>query len=319
MTGETCGVDHQAPTALSPAGPEQAAAMSSTGLVDLKDLLGPLPDGEPSEAEAAIRAAEARAFVRGHALAFAATQSLDRSEVEAYADWYVADYGSSPAGERPDHSVAFANFVAERDHERETAAKAPSASDRLSIDLVSGDVVLFETDSGAFYELSVQEGYTGEPMLFATARRSGTEYQLPLGAVSLSSGKLRSNLAGHLKNGYRAGLEIDGELIRGAVSAFTHNQRTRETNSTKVARTQSPAEHSEAKPVKHTCGGPVFGKKTPGCPRCDQLLAGAEPVQWAKRSWHGGAEQSRSIAAHFARGGPHVRGECGPVCTFGDW
>jgi hypothetical protein len=33
--------------------------------------------------------------------------------------------------------------------------------------------------------------------------------------------------------------------------------------------------------LKHTCGGPVFGRETPGCPRCDQLLTGALPVEWA--------------------------------------
>ena len=31
--------------------------------------------------------------------------------------------------------------------------------------------------------------------------------------------------------------------------------------------------------TKHTCGGPVFGKKTIGCPRCDELLAGAPAVK----------------------------------------
>ena len=30
--------------------------------------------------------------------------------------------------------------------------------------------------------------------------------------------------------------------------------------------------------TKHTCGGPAFGRKTPGCPRCDELIAGAAPV-----------------------------------------
>ena len=29
--------------------------------------------------------------------------------------------------------------------------------------------------------------------------------------------------------------------------------------------------------------------------------------------------RSRDIDAHFARGGPHDRGECGPVCTKFDW
>lgn len=27
--------------------------------------------------------------------------------------------------------------------------------------------------------------------------------------------------------------------------------------------------------TQHTCGGPKFGRKTRGCPRCDELLAGA--------------------------------------------
>jgi hypothetical protein len=27
--------------------------------------------------------------------------------------------------------------------------------------------------------------------------------------------------------------------------------------------------------TEHTCGGPKFGRKTPGCPRCDELLAGS--------------------------------------------
>lgn len=35
--------------------------------------------------------------------------------------------------------------------------------------------------------------------------------------------------------------------------------------------------------TKHTCNdgrGPAFGRKTAGCPRCDELLAGATPVRW---------------------------------------
>jgi len=31
----------------------------------------------------------------------------------------------------------------------------------------------------------------------------------------------------------------------------------------------------------HTCGGPIFGRLTDGCPRCDQLKGGAKP----KRGW----------------------------------
>jgi hypothetical protein len=73
--------------------------------------------------------------------------------------------------------------------------------------------------------------------------------------------------------------------------------------------------------TKHTCGGPVFGRKTPGCPRCDELLAGAEPVrqEWRDRARRNAEQDRRSIAAHFAPGGPHARGDCGPVCTFADW
>lgn len=69
----------------------------------------------------------------------------------------------------------------------------------------------------------------------------------------------------------------------------------------------------------HSCGGPVFGRKTPGCPRCDELLAGAAPVVWhGTRKAQRDAEQCRAIAAHFSSHA-HRSGQCGPVCTFGDW
>ena len=73
--------------------------------------------------------------------------------------------------------------------------------------------------------------------------------------------------------------------------------------------------------TKHTCGGPAFGRKTPGCPRCDELLAGAEPVQWdwAEKRRRDDALERRARAAHFAADGLHARGECGPVCTAFDW
>lgn len=67
--------------------------------------------------------------------------------------------------------------------------------------------------------------------------------------------------------------------------------------------------------TKHTCGGVTFGRKTPGCPRCDELLAGAKPVVWAKSN-----DQQRvdDIRAHFSSH-KHLSGGCGPVCTFGEW
>ncbi len=73
--------------------------------------------------------------------------------------------------------------------------------------------------------------------------------------------------------------------------------------------------------TKHTCNdgnGPVFGKKTLGCARCDELLAGAPSIKWAPSRAARDAEQSRAIHAHFT-GHKHLSGGCGPVCTFGDW
>jgi len=102
-----------------------------------------------------------------------------------------------------------------------------------------------------------------------------------------------------------------------------------------------------SKTTKHTCGGPSFGRKTPGCPRCDELIAGAAPVQQAWRNRPTRAQQDeqrcREIRAHFAAqrriAEPRVRcslcgadgaldkcWNCGavkahrPVCdTFGEW
>jgi hypothetical protein len=71
--------------------------------------------------------------------------------------------------------------------------------------------------------------------------------------------------------------------------------------------------------TKHTCGGPVFGRKTSGCPRCDEMIAGAKPVVWNFTS-RAQADAGRSIEifAHFASH-KHKTGGCGPVCTFGEW
>lgn len=67
--------------------------------------------------------------------------------------------------------------------------------------------------------------------------------------------------------------------------------------------------------TRHTCGGPAFGRKTPGCPRCDELLAGAAPVTWnvSRRA----TDESRQIAAIRAHDCRVSR--CAAVCTFGDW
>ncbi len=73
------------------------------------------------------------------------------------------------------------------------------------------------------------------------------------------------------------------------------------------------------KAAKHTCNdgnGPVFGRKTVGCPRCDELLAGKPAV----KSW--GASKARFEAASRAAIMAHdcKRSNCNPICcTFGDW
>ena len=66
--------------------------------------------------------------------------------------------------------------------------------------------------------------------------------------------------------------------------------------------------------TKHKCGGPVFGRKTAGCPRCDELLAGAKPVVWRHYRRDDEARRIREIRAHNCKAS-----NCGPVCTFGDW
>jgi hypothetical protein len=66
--------------------------------------------------------------------------------------------------------------------------------------------------------------------------------------------------------------------------------------------------------------GPNFGRRVDGCPRCAELTAGAPPVRWSCSEANRQAEIARRAReAHFAPDGPHARGTCGPVCTFGDW
>ena len=72
--------------------------------------------------------------------------------------------------------------------------------------------------------------------------------------------------------------------------------------------------------TKHTCRdgrGPVFGYRTAGCPRCDELSAGAKPVQWGPGRARIDQERSAEIRAHF-QSQRHLSGACGPVCTFGE-
>jgi len=74
--------------------------------------------------------------------------------------------------------------------------------------------------------------------------------------------------------------------------------------------------------TQHTCNsghGPVFGRKTAGCLRCDELLAGAKPISWNIRDKKA-EERDRSTAIHIHfTSEKHLSGGCGPVCTYGDW
>lgn len=88
---------------------------------------------------------------------------------------------------------------------------------------------------------------------------------------------------------------------------------------------QKDAPRTKAGELKHTCNGgagPHFGRKTPGCGRCDELLAGAPArgLGWdpSKTGKALDAQICREIAAHF-KSDKHLSGGCGPVCTYGEW
>lgn len=71
------------------------------------------------------------------------------------------------------------------------------------------------------------------------------------------------------------------------------------------------------KTTKHTCGGPSFGRKTPGCPRCDELLAGAAPVAQAWRNKPTRAQEDAMLAAAIRN---HVHtARCSTQCSAGQW
>lgn len=62
----------------------------------------------------------------------------------------------------------------------------------------------------------------------------------------------------------------------------------------------------------------VFNKYDSTCPRCQELMQGAKPREgWGNRKREQEARDLRGISAHF-KSEKHLRGGCGPVCTFGD-
>ena len=80
--------------------------------------------------------------------------------------------------------------------------------------------------------------------------------------------------------------------------------------------------------TKHTCGGPSFGRLTAGCPRCDELAAGAPARQWA-----GMGRRQRCACGNWTEPGEFTTlcrscqirrhdcqaARCGAVCTAFDW
>lgn len=80
-----------------------------------------------------------------------------------------------------------------------------------------------------------------------------------------------------------------------------------------MTKTQTPR-------TAHACGGPSFGRLTPGCPRCDELAAGAPARSWnvSRTRRTAGRDRAADLAAHFS-GEKHRSGGCGPVCTYGEW
>jgi hypothetical protein len=68
----------------------------------------------------------------------------------------------------------------------------------------------------------------------------------------------------------------------------------------------------------------VFGRKDPACPRCQELIAEAAPRAGWQSSYftlkaHNEQIEREAIRAHFAPGGPHATGKCGPICTAFDY
>ena len=88
----------------------------------------------------------------------------------------------------------------------------------------------------------------------------------------------------------------------------------------------------QAQAIRHTCGGPSFGRLTPGCPRCDELASGAAPRSWGGRTYRkcsgcgrpvesgyfGDRCQRCQSRAHYTSA-RHLAGGGGPVSPDGEW
>ena len=81
------------------------------------------------------------------------------------------------------------------------------------------------------------------------------------------------------------------------------------------------ADLSDGVPTKHRSNcRRVFNRYDDHCPRCQELVTGSAPrTGWQAAYYRAKARNQATervaIAAHFAPGGRHQRGQCGPVCT----
>lgn len=62
----------------------------------------------------------------------------------------------------------------------------------------------------------------------------------------------------------------------------------------------------------------AFGRKDNTCPRCIELLNGAPARSWGGQNVKADVSRSNEIASHF-NSLKHRSGQCGVICTFGDY
>jgi hypothetical protein len=92
------------------------------------------------------------------------------------------------------------------------------------------------------------------------------------------------------------------------------------------------APRTKAGDLKHTCryapSGPPFRRynltEDEDCARCDEMRHGGEArrpdwVEYLGSTTRRAAQDAEERRRHFAPGGPHATGKCGPVCTAFDW